>query len=80
MVGGRAITLTPREFELIRRPASVPGRAVPRADLLRDGWGYEGWSTNVADVVVRSIRAKLGERASMLETVRGVGYRFSPHR
>jgi DNA-binding response OmpR family regulator len=42
-------------------------------------WGhrYEGGS-NVVDVVIRSLRKKLAERASMIETVRGVGYRFRP--
>lgn len=53
------------------------GKAVSRADLLEKVWGYdyEGGS-NVVDVVVRALRNKLGERASMIETVRGVGYKY----
>ena len=53
------------------------GKAVPRAALLADVWGYayEGGS-NVVDVVVRSLRKKLGGRARAIETVSGVGYRY----
>jgi two-component system alkaline phosphatase synthesis response regulator PhoP len=50
---------------------------VPREDLIRDVWGHE-WTggSNVVEVVVSGLRKKLGERASSLETVRGVGYRL----
>lgn len=53
------------------------GRAVSRADLIENVWGYsyEGGS-NVVDTIVRSLRKKLGGQARTLETVRGVGYRF----
>lgn len=52
-------------------------KAVTRADLLENIWGYdyEGGS-NVVDVMIRSVRSKLGERASLIETVRGTGYRY----
>ncbi|MGH2355110.1 MAG: winged helix-turn-helix domain-containing protein [Chloroflexota bacterium] len=40
-------------------------------------WGYDfQGGSNVVDVVVRSLRKKLGERAGCIETVTGVGYRF----
>jgi len=50
---------------------------VSRADLLREVWGtsYEGGS-NTVDVVIRSLRRKLGPVADRIETVRGVGYRL----
>jgi two-component system alkaline phosphatase synthesis response regulator PhoP len=50
---------------------------VERASILRDVWGtdYAGGS-NVIEVAVGSIRRKLGERSSAVETVRGMGYRF----
>jgi hypothetical protein len=43
----------------------------------RDVWGYE-WTggSNVVEVVISSLRKKLGDRAAALETVRGVGYRL----
>jgi DNA-binding response OmpR family regulator len=50
---------------------------VSRVDLLSIVWGteYDGGS-NVVDVVVRTLRRKLGTSASRVETVRGVGYRL----
>jgi DNA-binding response OmpR family regulator len=51
-------------------------KVVERSDLLRDVWGYTHVGSNVVDTVVRSIRRKLGEQASMIETVRGRGYRL----
>jgi DNA-binding response OmpR family regulator len=53
------------------------GQAVPRSALLDDVWHdtYQGGS-NVVDVVVRSLRKKLGSRAAAIETVTRVGYRL----
>jgi DNA-binding response OmpR family regulator len=53
------------------------GKAISRDTLLDDVWGqaYHGGS-NVVDVVVRSLRQKMGSRSGAIETVRGVGYRF----
>jgi hypothetical protein len=74
--GGR-IDLTSLEFELFNYLFQRPGEVVRRASILRDVWGtdYAGGS-NVIEVAVGSIRRKLGTRASSLETVRGMGYRF----
>jgi DNA-binding response OmpR family regulator len=57
--------------------AAHPAAPVSRADLIRDVWGtrYEGGS-NTVDVVIRSLRRKLGTVADRIETVRGVGYRL----
>ena len=54
------------------------GRPVSRAEILRDVWGttYEGGS-NVVDVVVGTLRRKLGPEAARVETARGVGYRLT---
>ena len=50
---------------------------VERAALLRDIWGQsEPGGSNVLEAIVRSLRSKLGERAAMIETVRGLGYRL----
>ena len=50
-----------------------------RASLLRDVWGYDyAGGSNVIEALVKSLRRKLGDRASAIETVRGVGYRFVP--
>jgi len=54
-----------------------PGKAVGRYDLMEAVWGYRNpTASNVVDVVVRSLRQKLGGEASSVETVRGTGYRY----
>jgi len=53
------------------------GKALSRESLLRDVWGRKyDVGSNVVDVVVRSIRKKLGSHAGLIETVPGFGYRF----
>ena len=53
------------------------GKAVSRADLIREVWGFESDATsNVVDAVVATLRRKLGPRAQLIETVRGTGYRL----
>jgi DNA-binding response OmpR family regulator len=66
-----------KEFELLRFLAERPGRVFTRPTLLREVWGYDFYGgTRTVDVHVRRLRAKLGpEYESLIETVRGVGYR-----
>lgn len=72
--GGRSITLTSREFNLLVALVSRRGRVLSRETLLDVVWGadYDGGSKTV-DVHVRRLRAKLGE-ALPLQTIRGAGY------
>ncbi len=79
IAGDRRIPLTPLEFSLVEMLEGRSGEAVSRAELLREVWGhgYEGGS-NVVDALVRGLRKKCGDAASMIETVRGVGYRLRP--
>jgi hypothetical protein len=76
-LGGARILLSPLEFGVLNTLAAHPSAPVSRADLLREVWGtsYEGGS-NTVDVVIRSLRRKLGAVADRIETVRGVGYRL----
>jgi DNA-binding response OmpR family regulator len=76
-VGDRRIPLTELELALMTYLYEREGQAVPRAQLLRDVWGDE-WQggSNVIDVAVSALRRKLGDHASVIETVRGVGYRM----
>jgi hypothetical protein len=73
----RRVPLTPLEFGVLQHLLGCKGKAVSRATLIADVWGhtYVGGS-NVVDVIVRSLRRKLGPKASAIETVRGVGYRL----
>lgn len=76
-VGATRVQLSPLEFGVLARLSDGHGRAVTRAELLESVWGtsYAGGS-NVVDVVIRSLRLKLGSSSSRVETARGVGYRF----
>jgi DNA-binding response OmpR family regulator len=76
-VQGRPLDLTYKEFELLRYLAERPGRVFTRPALLREVWGYDFYGgTRTVDVHIRRVRAKLGpEFESLIETVRGVGYR-----
>jgi DNA-binding response OmpR family regulator len=78
-VAGRSLDLTYKEFELIRYLASRPGRVFTRPALLREVWGYDFYGgTRTVDVHIRRLRSKLGpEHESLIETVRGVGYRVA---
>jgi len=73
--------LTPKEYELLKLFVTNIGRAYTREQLLEKVWGYEYFGdTRTVDVHVRHLRAKLAKQpevAEAIETVRGVGYRFS---
>jgi DNA-binding response OmpR family regulator len=76
-VGGVALDLTAREYELLLRLAAANGAPVPRATLLRDVWRMDfDPGSGVLDVQVSRLREKLGAEAARIETVRGVGYRL----
>lgn len=77
-IGGRPLALTYMEYELLRFLAAMPMRVHTRQAILQRVWGYDYYGgMRTVDVHVRRLRAKLGqEHAGMIETVRGVGYRF----
>jgi DNA-binding response OmpR family regulator len=74
---GRVLDLTLTEFKLVAILAERRGRVQSREQLLRDVWGYNNMiDTRTVDTHMRRLRAKLGSAAKLLDTVRGVGYRF----
>jgi DNA-binding response OmpR family regulator len=81
-IDGRHLDLTFMEYELLKFLAQNPGKVFTREVLLNRVWGYEYYGgARTVDVHVRRLRAKLGEEyASMIETVRSVGYRFGQTR
>ncbi len=73
--GAGPVVLPEREFLLLRHLMQLGGEACGRQRLLQEVWGYEfDPGSNVVDVCVGRLRARLG--AEVIETVRGVGYRF----
>lgn len=80
-VDGKSLTLTPTEMRLLHFLASHPGRVFPRSHLLSRVIGEDAIVTDRnIDVHVRALRQKLGDAAERIETVRGVGYRFTEGR
>jgi len=82
VISGRQVPLTYREFLLLRYVMERAGRACSRAELLKHVWDLTfDPGSNVVDVTVRRLRAKLdGPRRTgpdRIETVRNVGYRFN---
>ena len=77
-VGEETIDLTPTEFRLLQFLMERPGRVLTRDQLLNSVWGSEVFVTDrTVDTHVKRLRSKLGSGADLIETVRGVGYRFS---
>ena len=75
----QAVELTTREFNLLEYLMRSPGRVFTRTQILEHVWGYDfNPTTNVVDVCVQRIRKKLDPigGSGLVESVRGVGYRF----
>ena len=76
-VEGEPVSLTLKEFELLRRMMKNLGIVLTRDQLLEDIWGYDfDGETRTVDVHVRTLRQKLGKAGELIETVRGVGYKM----
>ncbi|HEX8264414.1 MAG TPA: response regulator transcription factor [Pyrinomonadaceae bacterium] len=74
---GGAVKLTRKEFALLENLAKSSNRVATRQQLLDNVWGYSYYGdSRTLDVHIRRLRQKLGECASSIETVVGIGYRF----
>jgi two-component system, OmpR family, alkaline phosphatase synthesis response regulator PhoP len=71
-------TIFPRkEFSLLYFLANNPGRVYNRAELLKEVWGADVFVVDrTVDVHIRKIREKLGKHSDLVETIKGVGYKF----
>ncbi len=76
-IAGKAVALTPKEYELLAFFAARPGKAFTRDQLLNQVWGYDYFGdARTVDTHIRSLREKLGPCRRFLTTVWGTGYRF----
>lgn len=77
-VSGEAVSLTQKEFEVLRLLLAHRGQVFSREQLLEQVWGYAytGESRTV-DVHIRTLRQKLGPAGAYIETVRGYGYKIA---
>ncbi len=77
-VEGDEVGLTAKEFELLRSLMERPGRVMTRSQLLESVWGSDVVvTTRTIDTHMKRLREKLGRASDLIETVRGVGYRFA---
>lgn len=76
-VGGTAVSLTYKEFEILRMLIENQGTVLTRDMLMNKVWGtdFEG-ETRTVDVHIRTLRQKLGSAGEYIETVRNVGYKI----
>ncbi len=83
LIGDKKIDLTLKEFELLEILVKNRGKILTRETLLDKIWGYEYvGETRTVDVHIRYLRKKVEEddkNPKLIETIRGVGYRFNPN-
>lgn len=76
---GKTLILPPKEFELLFKLASNPGRTLSRDQLIEDIWGYDfDGDERTIDVHIKRLRDKFpeGDCSLRIRTVRGLGYRL----
>jgi len=80
-LGGRPLALTATEFKILSLLAGRPGRVFSRQQIIDEVMGY-GYvvTARAVDVQIHGLRKKLGSVGVLIETVRGIGYRFKVHR
>ena len=76
-IDDRRIDLTRLEYELLSKLQQSRGRFLSKQQLFDAVWGCDSRAgSNVVEVVIRSLRKKLGDHASLIQTKRGLGYRL----
>ncbi len=77
-INDKEIVLTALEFKLLQHLVIRKGRVQTREQLLGDVWGYSAEvTTRTVDTHIKRLREKLGNTSDYIQTIRGVGYRFS---
>jgi Response regulators consisting of a CheY-like receiver domain and a winged-helix DNA-binding domain len=77
IINGKSVELSLSEFKILELLTSRPGRVFTRDQILDYLWGQEKVVIpRTIDVHVRHLREKLGELSSLIQSVRGIGYKF----
>lgn len=80
-IEGSRLELSPKEFDLLIYFAENEGRALSRDQILNAVWDYNFYGDpRTVDTHVKKLRLKLGDKGSLIQTVRGIGYRFEVER
>lgn len=76
-VDGARIDMSPKEYELLFYLAENQGRALSRDQILNAVWDYDYFGdVRTVDTHIKKLRLKLGDKGELIQTVRGLGYRF----
>jgi two-component system phosphate regulon response regulator PhoB len=77
-INNKEISFTALEFRLLKHLIDRRGRVQTRDQLLEEVWGYSAEvTTRTVDTHIKRLREKLGSNGEYIQTIRGVGYRFS---
>jgi len=78
IVADKKVTLTNKEFELLKMLMLNAGNVVARDNLLKEIWGYEYFGeTRTIDIHMKNLREKLGTSGECIQSIRGIGYLFA---
>ncbi len=76
-IDGKLIELSPKEYELLIYMVENEAKALEREQILNGVWGYDYFGDlRTVDTHIQRLRIKLGDKSQLIQTVRGVGYRF----
>ena len=76
-VDGNEVMLTRKEFKLLCDLMRNQGRVLTRDQIMEQVWGFDyGGATRTVDIHINTLRKKLGDDGTMIQTVRGVGYKI----
>lgn len=76
-IEGEAIDLSPKEYELLIYMVGNKGKALSREQILNKVWGYDYFGDlRTVDTHINRLRIKLDHQSKLIQTIRGLGYRF----
>lgn len=77
LIDGNEVEMTPKEYELLDFMIKNIGQALTREQILDEVWGYDYYGDfRTVDTHIKRLRIKLDEKSNLIQTVRGIGYRF----
>ena len=77
LVDGKSVSLTYKEYEILKIFLMHPGMAYTRNQLLSEVWGIDSYGeTRTVDMHIKTLRQKLGDGGRYITTVRNVGYKM----
>lgn len=77
LINGNEVEMSPKEYELLDFMTKNTGQALTREQILDKVWGYDYYGDfRTVDTHIKRLRIKLGEKSNLIQTVRGIGYRF----